>query len=675
MITELRTVIHNLKKVQLILEDIFIKSCPSLGEELTPNRLKKIQQFCEDCAFAILSKDLSKQPPEIQKHTELILSYSQFAVEILSRISKHADDISLGTGCLKPQYSVGDLESYFRSYCECVQNLAQCSGFDFTYTICDRYLPTVFEPVMLTKILTLLLSKFIRHSGASINLRVSDLDRCFMIEIRGGEIPPENFKDMSHNIGSAGERYLEQISPLILDELKWGSKNGQSVVTLTFPKNRTEPHIVGNDSRKDRREKILLLYLCDCLPIHKLDRYSMEPALKLDWGLFQKNLIPIESISACINAMLSRTRITTQQDIYGNHSAINYLQLNELRRGKTGIRYLNSTIYNKLIGESLSAKEIEGLAGTFGLNQELLGTPILLLKLMAGYDSSKLDNYVREDNYPALVFTSLLKRNPDFQTQNENIVFCMEEFQKNQENSFCMEWFHNYVLEVNRRLLLNNIPVSQKLANNIALLRWRRGWTIEELSLKSKVSEEILLKLEAGEIYNAQCSDLDRICRAFQIDFPPLLFLNGFVLTKLWRENFLEFLYFPFTQQYLHVDKVTLRRNRTRVRLLVQYSRLLELQPHRMILDPYSAMDKMNLKTARNTLHLQDGSAMVNSQKNTVSLYFNDYRIPLTKDCSGTEIRLFVLPVTDIDFFLLATKEEKISPQTVQKQINKILWR
>lgn len=94
-----------------------------------------------------------------------------------------------------------------------------------------------------------------------------------------------------------------------------------------------------------------------------------------------------------------------------------------------------------------------------------------------------------------------------------------------------------------------------------------------------------------------------------------------------------------------------------------------------MILDPYSAMDKMNLKTARNTLHLQDGWAMVNSQRNTVRLYFNDYRIPLTKDCSGTEIRLFVLPVTDIDFFLLATKEEKISPQTVQKQIDKILWR
>lgn len=77
MITELRTVIHNLKKVQLILKDIYMESCPSLGEELTPNRLKKIQQFCEDCAFAILSKDLSKQPPEIQKHKELLLSCLQ----------------------------------------------------------------------------------------------------------------------------------------------------------------------------------------------------------------------------------------------------------------------------------------------------------------------------------------------------------------------------------------------------------------------------------------------------------------------------------------------------------------------------------------------------------------------------------------------------------------------
>lgn len=291
-------------------------------------------------------------------------------------------------------------------------------------------------------------------------------------------------------------------------------------------------------------EPVLLIASSACVCRAKIRPFTLCNDLTLDWSVFPQDIDHEWTLAACIQSIQDRLNSKDCRDLYGNHIKFNmttitnfshYLYVNQERLA--GVSRIKA-IYNN--PQSVPRDTYEKIADVYGLKAENLSAPNFLLNIMAGRNLEDEKMACADRSGAALlVFDQLQSAFPDFQTGNRAFKICR--LAMDSDANDIPLWFDRAMEQIRQSYFDQSIPISEKIGNNLTILRLTNQLTLQEAAARADVNADKLRALEEGNTGCAYCRDLDRLCRVYQADTPPGLFINGYALIMLWRRNFMRY--------------------------------------------------------------------------------------------------------------------------------------
>lgn len=286
----------------------------------------------------------------------------------------------------------------------------------------------------------------------------------------------------------------------------------------------------------------LLNAVSTCVNRDKIRPYTLSSDLSLNWAVFPQEIYHNGTVSACIQSIHDRLNSVDYRDLYGNQIYFNltvmtdfnhYLYINQARLsgiGKTKALYDNP--------QSIPIENYKKIASVYGLKVENLSAPNFILNIMAGRNLTD-EKMACDDRSGAalLVFDQLQSDCSDFQTDNRTFNVCQQAVDSDADDISL--WFDRGMESIRQGYFDQSIPINVKIGNNLTILRLANRLTLEEAAVRADINLQKLKALETGDITHAYCRDLDRLCRIYQVETPPGLFINGYALIVLWRRSFM----------------------------------------------------------------------------------------------------------------------------------------
>lgn len=290
-------------------------------------------------------------------------------------------------------------------------------------------------------------------------------------------------------------------------------------------------------------EDILLRILSVCMYTDKLGPLWNTNNLEGNWNLFTPKYPVWGLVTQCIEAVRKRLSQRDYRDIYGGRINRNVCYMEDLSRlpHSLGLKLakISRDEYQKLMKLDRDAPpELIGrIASFYGVTASDLEIPNLLFQAMFGTLPESSRPEINTVGF--LVFEKLRTYAREFHSENEAFNACaaLEAQALNGKQG----------IETGAALMAKyyfdqSIPVPQKIGNNLTLLRLQSTLALEQAARQGGVSPQKLAALERGDITNVTCQDLDRLCRVFFQENPPGLFIGGYILMRLWRQGFMEYI-------------------------------------------------------------------------------------------------------------------------------------
>lgn len=419
------------------------------------------------------------------------------------------------------------------------EKIAAMRGVQFDYY--DLYFGKIYGgPICLAHILVYIFSALLYHSlpGDCIAFN-GDLKTAFSIKLQLNRFTvPENFAEIAGFDITVAKQITKYMGGTMITE-----EDQKTVgIHIEIPLSYFTADLKGK--KYFDMEPDLLNAVSTCVCTDKIRPFALSDDFLLNWSVFPQEIDHEGTIAACIQSIQDRLNSMDYRDLYGNHIKFNlavityfsrYLYINQERLAGVS---KNKSIYNN--PQKVPRETYEKIADVYGLKAENLSAPNFILNIMAGRNLADEKMACADRSGAALlVFDQLQSECLGFQTGNSAFNVCREAMDSDSRNIAL--WVERGMESIRKAYFDQSIPISEKIGNNLTILRLLNQLTIDEAAARADINPDKLKALEAGNIEHAYCRDLDRLCRVYQADTPPGLFINGYALTVLWRRDFIRY--------------------------------------------------------------------------------------------------------------------------------------
>lgn len=557
-----------------------------------------------------------------------------------------------------------DADSFFESLASCIKRVLALNGIMLKYDKNLDNIDSLTQPEALTDAIGLLISQMSSKClpGDVIIMNVEDCVGCFKVDFAmkpaGKKVTSQKLFDMDSDETILAKKIV-----------RWMGGNLEENI-LKLPRK----FIAEKDNFQPfLYKKNLICILSAKICTEKLGPFSLDDDYTQNWRFFYHYDFNLTFVSSCIDSIQERLERFDYRNLYGWNAAKNFSLLDSFRFDKELEIYLSGLSKDGYLAALSSNNQtatatVEALSSLYGLTAAHMAVPNLLLQVIAGTLPTAMTDASNVAPAAYLVFYKLVRDMPDFETDNAAFSVCKEQVPYI-DSSNLSALIESGAVCIQKNYFDQSKPISQKIGNNLTLLRLRAKLPLREAARRAGMYFEKLQALESGEVTGVTYFELDRLCHVYREENVPGLLIGGYVLVHLWRNNFLEFVipYKSFPKNW--VNDCTEKR---------PFYDLLERENLTILLDSLIGIEHMNkTKTESGLEFYRENFPIINLYRKRLVLWVDGCLYQISKPLIGEgTVYLFGfyqdLDIT-VSLAVFETGENPVNAYEIGGQIKKIL--